>query len=242
MKRLERKVAEREVQYPNEGWFKWEPTAEDMSSPQFYDVPEGSEEYNQVEQLMRDETGLGATKNVWHRVITKIERVVNPALWDNYYFTRQALKKKPRNKGSANELWVKHGTGKTDGRLICRGEVGIDKNYSRETNNMFGKATYTAENAKYCDQKNYCYDCPTTGTRQMLLCRFAAGTIAQMTDGTYDSTDSAEGKVHTRNLIKPPDHHDSVRGDVVPGSGFFALMSYRDYQIYPAYLVSFLAK
>ncbi len=43
----------------------------------------------------------------------------------------------------------------------------------------------------------------------------------------------------TKDLIHPPADHDSVRGDVVPGQNFFALMSYRDYQICPAYLVSF---
>jgi len=226
---LEQGAADNQVQYPNDGWFKWDAIDADESETVLLAVDEASDEFEKVVQLMRDQTGLGTAQNVWQRKVTRVERVMNTSLYDHYFYFCQALKKKPRNNGSANELWVKHGTGNTDPVKICRGEAGVDKNYSKESGNMFGKATYTAEDARYSDSRGYCYDCPDGCTRQMLLCRFAAGTVAELTYGEA-----------TKELKHPPPHFDSVRGDVVPGSSFFALMSYRDYQIYPAYLVSFL--
>lgn len=222
------------VQYPcgaqGEEWFKWDSITTDDEIA-LCPISEDTDEYQNVVQLMRDETGLGTAKNVWTRKITKIERVVNVPLWRSYYFFCQDLKAKKRNKGSANELWVKHGTGSMDPFKICSGEAGIDKNYSREKGNMFGKATYTAENAAYSDDRNYCYDLPDGKSRQMFLCRFAAGTVLEMTYGEA-----------SQQLLRQPKEADSVRGDVVPGSNFFALMSYTDYQVYPAYLVTFLKR
>lgn len=227
---IEQAVAQNQVQYPNEDWFKWDPIGADETETVLHVVDPASEEYGNVVQLMRDQTGLGTDKGVWLRHITKVERVQNPTLWSSYYYACQALKAKPlRNNGSANERWVKHGTGVTDPVKVCCGEAGIDKNYSKEQGNMFGKATYTAEDAQYPDSRGYCYDCSDGITRQMLLCRFAAGTISEM---TYSAA--------TKDLKHPPPDFDSVRGDVVPGLQLFALMSYRDYQVYPAYLVSFL--
>lgn len=217
------------IHYPDEGWLKWDPVdPAEYTEVKFIDIEPDTEEHTEVVRRMRDQTGLGTRTNVWEKKVTKVQRVVNPRLWKRYHDYCQSLKLEPRNNFSANEMWVKHGTGKASPELVCQSEAGVDKNYSQEDGNYFGKATYCAEDATYSDDGGYAYDVPDGITRQMLLCRFAAGTIAQMTQSS-----------ETLTLKHPPEYHDSVRGDVMHGNGSYALVAYRDYQIYPHYVVSY---
>lgn len=245
LKELEDRAQRDQVRYPGSGadtvpcqvcgrshsqdWFRWPPLGkEEANTPgaRFDAVDPDSEEYGSVVRLMRDETGLGQQSNVWRKRILRVERVVNPVLWAGYHFRCERISRINRNRGCANELWVKHGTGRVDPKKICEGEAGIHFNYSSD-NCMFGRGTYTAENACYCDDNGYCYSCPD-GSRQILLCRLTAGTVSEMAYGE-----------ESRKLKEAPDGFDSVRGDVLPGRGFFALMVYSSEQTYPAYLVTF---
>ena len=193
----------------------------------FGQVSPDSAEFKKVTQLMTDVTGKGNLQGVWPNQILKVERVVNPILWTKYSSFCKDLQKYPRNKDlGANEVWVKHGTMHTDPIGICKSELGIDKNYSRETGNFFGKALYTAESAEYV-HPGYSYVNGDIG--QMLLCKFAAGTV-------YQSTRVDD---NTRRFVRAPDGHDSVRGPV--RGDLQAFMAYLNFQVYPFYLVSFQA-
>jgi len=206
------------VQFPSE----WGDINED-GDPSFQEVSCDSDEFRKVVQLMKDETGLGNRTNVWSKTVTKVERVVNPIMWTNYASTCVRLKQFPRNKEKgANEVWVKHGTGNTDPKIICQGETGLAFNYSRETGNFYGKALYTAEMAAYVDA-GYAYQ--SGGTGQILLCKFAAGSVCQK--------DKPE-----QSLLQAPDGYDCIRGPV--RGDMQALMSYSSFQVYPFYLVSYM--
>ncbi|CAE8646105.1 unnamed protein product [Polarella glacialis] len=221
------------VKYPGDAslsqseWFKWDtvsPEEANMPGARFEIVEPDSLEYRQVVHNMREETGLGKKGSTFTKQIILVERVVNPVLWMKYWSRCNTIKLIGRNQGSANEMWVKHGTAARDPKVICDSEVGLSRNYSREYGNYFGQAVYTAENAWYVD-RGYSFNCPD-GKRQMLLCRVSAGTACDM----EQNSESEKTKV-------APNGYDSVRGEVNPGC--FAIMVYQDEQVYPAYLVTY---
>lgn len=197
----------------------------------FVSVPVGSEEYKFVEDRLRNAEGGPNGKSrvlaagVWKKTILSVERIVNPVAWASYHALSKKIAANVRNGGDANERWVVHGTGTTASRIVAASEEGLDARFC--TSGMFGTAVYAAEDARYSDNNGYCHALGD-GTAELLLVRVAAGAIADLTYGDA-----------SRALKKPPAGFDSVRGDVVPGSGFFALMAYRLEQAFPAYLIRF---
>jgi len=222
---LEREAQKNQVTFPSE-WTKV--VSKDDAAAlgvQFVTLDKGEdkEEWKKVEALMRDETGEGIQKGLWTKKITNIERVENPNMWRSYWWKCLQLQ---QLRGDANEIWAKHGTKSLDPHVICRDSDGVDKNFSDA--GMFGRATYVAEDTRYSDECGYCYDCSDNISRQILLCRVAAGTITNM---KYSAA--------TQLLRKAPEPFDSIRGDVASGRYGHAVMLYRDYQVYPFYLVTF---
>jgi O-acetyl-ADP-ribose deacetylase (regulator of RNase III) len=204
----------------------------DLSQPQceFVEVPSGSQEYSFVEEEFRGRTK--GPRGVFHKDVVKIERVQNPVLWDAYYnHCKHLASKAGSNVDSssslfkkANEHWTKHGTSKTDPKVVAGSEAGVDARHC--TSGLFGTGAYTAEDAEYSHSYNFCYTCPN-GDMQMLLVRVAAGKISEEGGSTNA----------TRALIKPPPGHDSVRG--VVAANFKALIVYTYQAIYPAYLITY---
>ncbi|RYE85294.1 MAG: hypothetical protein EOO65_00690, partial [Methanosarcinales archaeon] len=225
---LNKAVAEAAVPYPPE-WDKVDGHRANEPGAEFKLLRPGTTEYQDVENHMRNVVGVDGTvraRGTWRKSIVSIHRIENPVAYSNYHHRRKYIANLERNKGNANELWLKHGTGKTDTEMVCKCEVGLDFRYSER--GMFGRGSYSAEDACYCDDRGYRHMLPD-GTAQLLLVRVAAGTIKAMDYSTQ-----------SRTLISEPEGYDAVRGDVVPPSGQHAVIVYRMDQAYPAYLITYV--
>lgn len=215
---------------------EWQPEQieYDLSQPQceFVEVLSNSPEYLRVEDEFRGRTR--GDRNMFHNAIVKIERVQNPVVWDAYYnYCKHLASKAGSNVDNSsslfqkvNEHWTKHGTSKTDPKVVASSEAGVDARHC--TSGFFGIGAYTAEDAEYSHSRNFCYTCPN-GDKQMLLVRVAAGKISEQ----GECTDA------TRALRKPPPGHDSVRGVVAHNPEMKALVIYTYQAIYPAYLITY---
>mmetsp|Transcript_91205 Transcript_91205/g.199770 ORF Transcript_91205/g.199770 Transcript_91205/m.199770 type:complete len:1022 (-) Transcript_91205:216-3281(-) len=207
------------VEYPVE-WNQVGDDDDDEDAFRLELVQRGSVEFNNVVNLMSHETGMAGDagrKNIFSKTILEVQRVVNRPVWRKYYWFRRNLKLQ-------NEVWTKHGT--TSTQAIC--ESGFDRGRSRPgTKNMWGVAVYTAESAAYSDL----YTKGAEGSRQMLLCKFAAGNVYSPDPRNYNN-------IENRKLKEAPTGYDSIRG-CTGRSLDFAMISYQDNQVYPFYVVTY---
>jgi len=227
LRERENKILEEqaEVKFPG----NWRSVDDNADECLFMEVPPDSDEFREVVQLMRDETGLAtketARRNIFTAEILEVHQCINRPLWRKYYRFCQELP-------DPNEVWVKHGTGRTDPTVVC--EAGFNRGYSKpDERNLWGVGIYTAENAAYSDEG---YVKSENTNRQMLLCKFAAGKAYQPKAEDYKK-DPTRPECATK---EPPKGYDSIRGIVKRTKGNdYALISYQDSQIYPFYLVTY---
>ena len=179
-------------------------------------VPEGSREWNGVQDLLRKSLAAAQLK--------KLERIQNIPLWEKYAFFKQQMHR--RNNGETNELLLFHGTRQTSPNEIIESEKGFDFRFGG--NCMWGAAAYFAVNASYSDR----YAHQTKGPfvyKQFLLARVLTGHSKALQPNT--------------SLRKPPPKEDeSGDYDTVNGhtGGSQVYMVYDHEKAYPAYLITYL--
>ena len=165
-----------------------------------------------------------------------MERVENSELWRIYSHTLQYLRQKNGGPGTENEVWVKHGTGSTDPKVIWRscvdsGAQGLDPvHVSHESASLLGKGIYFATHSSY-SHHGFRHELPgQRGVACMFLVRLAAGHVEDREEG--------DGKQPPREAIRyPSPGYDMVRGHV--GGPGLAYAMHRPGYSYPAYLVTY---
>ncbi|XP_031600671.2 protein mono-ADP-ribosyltransferase PARP14-like isoform X1 [Oreochromis aureus] len=173
----------------------------------------GAQEYNNVEQEL--------TKTGLYLNIISIERVQNPALWQNYQILKKQMETK--NKHTNNERLLFHGTTDTSIHLI--NSKGFNRSYAGKNGAMYGNGSYFAVDPSY-SAGNYAKP-DTNGHKRMYQARVLVG-------------DYAQGQ---RGMITPPpksgsasDLYDSVTNNAGNPTMFVV---FNDIQAYPEYLITF---
>ncbi|EEU04115.1 poly polymerase, catalytic region domain-containing protein [Dictyostelium discoideum AX4] len=151
--------------------------------------------------------------------IIKIERIQNKSLWRNFDESRKRLNEKYQVSNlDFLESTLFHGTRANDPKLIFSSKVGFDIGKSSFGN--YGIGLYFALNASYSN--NYSFEeSPTSGCKQMFLCRVLLGNSAPP----------------TQKELKNDSTQDSIKG---PGGEMFILKS--NHTAYPDYLISYRQK
>ena len=173
-------------------------------------------------------TSVGQDSGEWRRVadavattmpsaqLTRLERVQNKSLWEDYAQRRADVAKKSADGFSANEAWCFHGTRNFPVADIC--EAGLDFRYGN-AGSMWGVALYIAANASY--SHNYSSD-GDNGERQFFYVRAALGRSKEMPPD--------------KSIRAPPHGFDSVYGTT---QGSRVHMLYNLGQAYPEYIVTY---
>ena len=213
---------------------------------QLAEVPKGTFEWSFVEQSFSDlstdvpPSPRGRRRDLAAQFasiasVVKIERVENSELWRIYANTCQLLRQKHGGAGTENEVWVKHGTGATDPKIIWRsgvdsGAQGLDPAHvSPSSANMLGKGIYFATHSAY-SHYGFRHEVPgQPGVASMFVVRFAAGLVEDREDG--------DGKGPRNEIRYPSQGFDTVRGHV--GGPGLAYVMHRAGYSYPAYLVTY---
>eukprot|EP00731_Ephydatia_muelleri_P020724 Em0013g451a len=162
--------------------------------------------------------------------IVKIERVVNPKVWEKYIYRRKEVSEE--NNNSPNERMLFHGSPFLH-HIIMNG---FDERHAY-IGGMFGAGIYFAENSSKSNQYVYgiaggngcpthkdksCYIC----ARKMLLCRVTLGKpVEQFTA--------------IRIAHAPPGHHSVIGRPSAGGLNYPEYVIYRGEQAYPEFLVTY---
>ena len=178
---------------------------------QYYEVPRGTEEFNQV--AARFTRGFSCT-------ITQIQRVQNTPLYKNFW--RQKNRVMEHTGGIANEELMLHGTSSTRPDIVCLGVHGLDPRYSSE--GRYGRGTYFAEDTSY--SHNYFKHRADDGSLQIIVALVVKGNVETKT--TLDKT-----------IVHPSIGYHSIRGLLATGQ--YCIITYEQYQAYPLYLVTYKA-
>jgi hypothetical protein len=194
---------------------------DDSSPPTLEALDEGCDEYETAAACFL-EKGFQAE-------IISIERVQNPPLYRLYHQKRKEIAS--RNGGDANEMLLKHGTRRTDPKIVWESgprtnTYGFDFRYSSD-NNFYGRGSYFTDDASYSD--GYAYVHPD-GYKQLFLAYVAAGSAEQK-----QASDQRSGRI-----MNPSPGFQSIRGPIL--GSLQGIVVYELNQSYPAYLVSYRKK
>jgi len=192
---------------PPEGW---DLSAQPPSGASFVltSVNQGSTEWQKVADAVA--ITMPAAK------LTRLERVQNQSMWDDYAQRRSEVAKKSADGFSANEVMCFHGTRSFAVASAC--EMGLDFRHGN-AHSFWGVALYSAVNASYSDA--YSSD-GGNGEQQFFYVRAALGRPKEM------ATDSS--------IRAPPPGFDSVQGTT---QGSRVHMLYDLGQAYPEYIVTY---
>ena len=184
-------------------------------------VPVGTEEWNTVEQLLRQ--SLPSVR------LVEITRIQNLLLWRRYCFFKSLMSRK-NGSDKVNEKLLFHGTRATNPMNIITSEKGFDFRFVSE-DCLWGKGTYFADRASYCDSR-YVFHTPQ-GTKQMFAARVLTGRSIHLPKPN-------------RALKAPPklpysttDSYDSVNGVVKNPADSQVYVIYDHDKAYPAYLITY---
>ena len=205
--------------YPPE----WEPQQSDV---ELFDIQKGSTEWTDVDNLMKQTI---PNVEIWY-----LDRIQNCKLWDKYALEKNHMSERNGGDAHVNEKLLFHGTGDTDPQTIIQSVRGIDFRYSRsDYQQLWGKGSYFAVNAGYCDSNNYYYVDQKLQVKQLLLVKVLTGYSC----GYGASCDP--------NLTKPPPLsignpllYDTVNG-LTKNTCVYVV--YDHDRAYPAYLISYLS-
>lgn len=204
--------------YPPE----WEPQQGDI---ELFDVQKGSTEWRDVDNLMNQTI---PNIEIWY-----LDRIQDRKLWDKYALEKEHMSER-NGDAHVNEKLLFHGTANTDPQTVIQSVRGIDFRYSRcDYQQLWGKGSYFAVNASYCDSNNFYYVDQKLQVKQLLLVKVLTG---------YSC---AYGTNCDPSLTKPPplsvgNHslYDTVNG-FTKNSCVYVV--YDHDRSYPAYLISYLS-
>ena len=179
---------------------------------QLFDLPESNAEYKEVvyDILARD---VFVTKYE----IRRLQRIQNPALWASYRAYRES-KKEP------NEIWAVHGS--VLDSLDNISATGFNRSYNGKNATLYGKGAYFAKTGNFTYSCSHLYAAPNTdGTQSMILARVVQG----------------KSTLGTPTMLEPPyiDAATKLRYDTTTDPSGIILVTYKDQQAYPAYLITF---
>ena len=197
------------IKYPSE----WEPQ---QKSFQIFSVKNHSNEWKRIASLFN--------KTMSNVKIIEIRRIQNKVLWEKYMQDKKRICEK--NKGSANEKELFHGSRSTKAEDIVSCEDGLDMRWSAE--GMWGRANYFAVKACYSD--SFAYQ-RSDGLKEMIVAKVLTG----------DSHTSPPNS----SLRMPPEKpsansgglklkYDTING-VTKGSRVY--MTYSNEKAYPGYII-----
>jgi tankyrase len=162
--------------------------------------------------------------------IAKIERVVNPKIWEKYVYRKTEVSEV--NSGRSNERMLFHGSPFI--HYIIHN--GFDERHAY-IGGMFGAGIYFAEHSSKSNQYVWgigggtgcsehrdrsCYSC----NRMLLLCRVTLGKPVEQFSAT-------------RIAHAPPGHHSVIGRPSVGGLAYPEYVIYRGEQAYPEYLITY---
>lgn len=207
---------------------EWEKQPDNGEIFAVFNLTTGSKEWCFVKQKF-DETMSDHT-------IVVISRIQNPLLWEKYALSKKHLEDK--NGGSANELYLFHGSSSSDPEDIYGGDMRCSMK------GMWGYANYFAVKASYSNTYAHQVSVPTALSdfpslhsarlysssmiqRQMFLAQVLVG------DSVYSPSNST--------LTKPPVKSGKIKYDSVYGEtrGSRVYMTYDNTRAYPAYLITY---
>jgi len=178
---------------------------------QLFDVPKSSAEYEEVYDI------LARDAFVTKYEIRRLQRIQNPSLLAGYRAYKES-KKEP------NEIWAVHGS--VLDSLDNISANGFNRSYNGKNATVFGKGAYFAKTGNFTYSCSPRYAAPNTdGTQSMILARVVQG---KSTLGTSD-------------MLEPPyiDAQTKLRYDTTTDGSGLILVTYKDQQAYPAYLITF---
>jgi hypothetical protein len=178
---------------------------------QLFDVPKSSAEYKEVYDI------LARDAFVTKYEIRRLQRIQNPALWAGYRAYRES-------KNEPNEIWAVHGS--VLDSLDNISANGFNRSYNGKNATVYGKGAYFAKTGNFTYSCSSRYAAPNTdGTQSMILARVVQG---KSTLGTPD-------------ILEPPyiDAATKLRYDTTTDGSGLILVTYKDQQAYPAYLITF---
>lgn len=215
---FQQKIAPLCIEAPPTIPHQWKP--EQTSDVETVPVQVGGEEWNELEALMRQ--SLPSVK------LLEITRIQNLMLWRRYCFFKSLMSRK--NNGQVNEKLLFHGTRATNPKNIISSEKGFDFRYGSE-DCLWGKGTYFAVNANYCDSR-FAFT-TSKGTKQLFVARVLTGRSIKISKPN-------------RTLKEPPrmpdsgtDAYDSVNGVVQQPVHTQIYVIYDHDKAYPAYLLTY---
>jgi poly [ADP-ribose] polymerase 10/14/15 len=177
---------------------------------QLFDVAKSSAEYKEVHDICGFDF-------VTRYEIRRLQRIQNPALWAGYRAYRES-KKEP------NEIWAVHGS--LLDSLDNISANGFNRSYNGKNATSYGKGAYFAKTGICTYSCSSRYAAPNAdGTQSMILASVVQG---KSTLGTPD-------------MVEPPciDAATKLRYDTTTDSNGTIIVTYKDHQAYPAYLITF---
>ena len=197
---------------------QWKP--QQTSDVETVSVPVRGEEWNELEILLHQ--SLPSVK------LLEVLRIQNLTLWRRYCFFKSLMSKK--NHGQVNEKLLFHGTRTTNPKSIISSEKGFDFRYGSDEC-LWGKGTYFAVNANYCDSR-FAFQ-TGMGTKQVFVARVLTGRSINILRPN-------------RTLKEPPkipnsdtDTYDTVNGVVENPVHARVYVIYDHDKAYPAYLLTY---
>ena len=177
---------------------------------QLFDVAKSSAEYKEVHDIC-------GPAFVRRYEISRLQRIQNPALWAGYRVQREHTKE-------PNEIWAVHGS--VLDSLDNISANGFNRSYNGKNATLYGKGTYFAKIGNFTYSCSPLYAAPSTdGTQSIILAKVVEG---KSTLGTPD-------------MVVPPyiDAATRLRYDSTTDPNGTILVTYNDYQAYPAYFITF---
>jgi len=199
----------------------WLPSTKESKRSKFLDVFDIEKDGPEWKRIVND-----FRKTNTSNMPSKIQRIQNTLLWDQYASARQRVRLK---NGSATELWLWHGTRDTPPDRVYNDSVGFDITYASD--GMWGRGLYFASNAQY--SHGYTFKMPD-GKQQFFYVSVLVGETTQIpADG---SLRRPPVRMSGNNTAFAQDRYDSVSG-IAEGSLNFIV--YQSGRAYPHYLITY---
>ena len=194
-----------------------------------FEVPKISDEYKEVLAIFDQDKTM--KQQAWQLPIfidtydiVSLQRIQNPVLWDCY----SALKNsKVKSNQEPNEIWTVHGS--VQDSLDNIAANGFNRSYNGKNATVYGKGAYFAKlgNYSYAAQDQYAKPA-ADGTQKLILTMVIEG---QKTVGNDSHVEPPYLNAKTR-----------VRYDSTGDPSNTIVVTYKDQQAYPAYIVTFKRK
>ena len=194
-----------------------------------FEVPNISNEYKEVLAIFDQDKTL--KQQAWQLPIfidtydiVSLQRIQNPVLWDCYSAFKNS---KVKSNQEPNEIWTVHGS--VQDSLDNIAANGFNRSYNGKNATVYGKGAYFAKlgNYSYAAQDQYAKPA-ADGTQKLILTMVIEG----------------QKTVGNDSHVEPPylDAKTRVRYDSTGDPSNTIVVTYKDQQAYPAYIVTFKRK